>query len=201
MTAPERRLVSTVLWQRLDVPGIEHFRLSMEAGAAHLQGTVLVVHEGAPVRLDYVVTCSPGWETRVVTATVVAGDTTRGLELVADERRRWWAGGRELEGLAGSADVDVSLSPSTNTLPIRRLRLLDVPVGESCDVTAAWVRVPELRVEPLPQRYTRLADRRFRYESAAGAFRADLEVDALGLVVSYARVWRRVAVVPPAPGP
>jgi hypothetical protein len=78
----------------------------------------------------------------------------------------------------------------TNTLPIRRLA---PAIGESIDVTAAWVRFPELTLEPLPQRYTRLSERRYRYESNGGAFVAELEVDDAGLVITYEGGWERVA--------
>ena len=52
---------------------------------------------------------------------------------------------------------------------------------------------PELTIEPLPQRYLRLGERRYRYESAGGAFVAEIEVDDLGLVVSYEGGWERIA--------
>jgi hypothetical protein len=99
----------------------------------------------------------------------------------------------DLEALHGLTDVDLGFSPVTNTLPIRRL---DPAIGESVAVTAAWVRFPELTIEPLPQRYTRLAERRYRYESAGGAFVAEIEVDDLGLVTTYEGGWRRSAVSP-----
>ena len=60
-------------------------------------------------------------------------------------------------------------------------------------MTAVWVRFPELTIEPLPQRYGRLAERRYRYESAGGAFAAEIEVDDLGLVTTYEGGWRRIA--------
>ena len=95
-----------------------------------------------------------------------------------------------LPELAECIDADLGISPSTNTLPIRRLNLA---VGESRELTAAWVRFPELTVEPLAQRYTRLAERRYRYESTVSGFTAELEVDDLGLVISYENIWQRVA--------
>lgn len=60
-------------------------------------------------------------------------------------------------------------------------------------MTAVWVRFPELTIEPLPQRYTWLDERRYRYESAGGAFVAAIEVDELGLATEYEGGWRRVA--------
>jgi hypothetical protein len=58
-------------------------------------------------------------------------------------------------------------------------------------MTAAWVRFPELALEPLPQEYGRLAERRYRYSSAGGRFVAELEVDEQGLVTTYGRIWAR----------
>jgi hypothetical protein len=178
-------LTATLLWQRLDVPGLEYCRLWTEPDGYRFEGT-LIVNETQPWRVHYEVGCSPGWETRSAVIGLTDGETTRELRLSAEK------GG--LAGLAGCVDVDVSLTPATNTLPIRRLRLLDLDVGESREVTAAWVGFPELSVEPLPQRYTRVAARRFDYESGGGTFRAALEVDDAGLVVSYPPFWRRITI-------
>ena len=187
-------LAATVVWRRLDVVGTEFFQLSTDTDGPRLEGGIIAIHEGAPILVDYEIGCTRSWQTRHVALTAVSGETKRRLELRVDEHGRWWADKKELAGLAGCLDVDVSLSPSTNTLPIRRLGFLDLPIGESCDVTAAWIRFPQLTVEPLPQRYTRLAARRFHYASAGGAFTAELEVDDLGLVTSYPPFWERVTI-------
>lgn len=85
-------------------------------------------------------------------------------------------------------DIDLSVTPSTNTIPIRRLAL---DIGGSEEVIAAWVRFPELTVEPLRQLYTRLDAKRYRYESVRSGFAAELEVDDAGLVVTYPHLWQR----------
>ena len=42
-----------------------------------------------------------------------------------------------------------------------------------------------------PQRYTRLAERTYRFESLGGGFVRDIEVDEHGLVVTYPGLFRR----------
>jgi hypothetical protein len=64
--------------------------------------------------------------------------------------------------------------------------------GQSADVTAAWIRLPALTVEPLAQQYTRTGEHSYRYASRGGAFTADLTVDDFGLVVRYGEYWERV---------
>lgn len=146
--------------------------------------------DGRPVRASYVVTCDGAWRTRRVAVSVADGLVERSLRLDVDERQRWWRDGVELAELAGLLDVDLGITPATNTLPIRRL---GVAVGVGRDVTAVWVSAPALAIERLPQRYTRLDARHHRYESDAGRFVAELEVDELGLIVSYENGWERVA--------
>jgi hypothetical protein len=178
------------MWRRLDTPGLEHCRLTLEGTGPRLEGTVLLAEDGMPLRADYELDGSAEWETRVVLVTLRHGSTMRQLRLTVDGSRRWYRDGEELTGIRGCIDVDLSLTPSTNTLPICRLGL---SVGEASDVTAAWIRFPELRVEPLSQRYTRRTERLYGYESAGGTFASELEVDELGLIVAYPPLWQRVA--------
>src|SRR5712664_99467 len=42
---------------------------------------------------------------------------------------------------ANVCDIDLAVTPATNTLPIRRLNL---EVGQSQEVTAAWLKFPDL---------------------------------------------------------
>lgn len=87
-----------------------------------------------------------------------------------------------------AADADLESSPSTNTLPIRRLALAP---GDTRAVAAAWIRFPSLEVQRLDQSYERLDERRYRYRS--GLFTADLVVDDDAIVLQYGVNWKAVA--------
>lgn len=189
----EETLVRTLLWRRLDVAGLEEFRLFTGAGGPRLAGTILLAHEGTPLRVDYEIACTPAWVTRQVRVACLHRGAERRLELAVDDAGRWWRDGAELPALAGCADVDLSLTPATNTLSLRRLRL---EVGQSREVTAAWVLFPELTLQPLAQVYTRIAPGRLRYASATG-FTAEVELDELDLVVRYPPFWERAAASDP----
>jgi hypothetical protein len=181
-----------VFWQRTDVPGAELFRLAQSPDGVRLSGTILAAPEGAPLHVHYLVDCGPWFETRAVSVAVEGEGGRRMLALQVDTGV-WRRDGHVVPALAGCIDVDLGLSPSTNTLPIRRLGLLDLPLGTAREVTAAWIGFPGLELEALPQRYTRLDAGRFRYEGLASGFTAEIEVDEDGLVVEYPPAWRRVA--------
>lgn len=96
---------------------------------------------------------------------------------------------------ADAVDVDLGLCPLTNTMPIRRLGLLDRDVDEHL-LTMVWVDVPSLQVVPAEQRYSSrtVAGRRsVRYESELRDFRSDLDVDADGLIVRYPQLARSLS--------
>ncbi len=89
--------------------------------------------------------------------------------------------------------MDISQTPFTNTLPIRRLGL---GPGESAEISVAYVDGTQLQPWPEPQRYTCLEEggRRgglYRFLSLDGGFTADLPVDADGLVLDYPGLFKR----------
>ena len=97
------------------------------------------------------------------------------LALSVESRGTWRSWSQELRDIHGYADVDLAVTPPTNTLPIRRLNL---QVGSSESFIATWVKFPELTIQTLSQRYTRLGRNIYRYESNTG-FSAEIVVDDL----------------------
>lgn len=154
-----------------------------------LHGIVLAMPGELAMRIDYEVDVDFAWRTRQVSVALEFGDRRERAQLTCDPQARWTRDGIHLPALDSCVDVDLSVTPSTNTLPIRRLGLA---IGESSAVTAAWVRFPEFTIERLDQVYTRTGQRRYRYESGGGAFTAELEVDAAGVVLNYPPAWERV---------
>lgn len=172
------------------VEGESHERLRLEEGPLGVvaTSTVAASGEGKPFELRYVVACDRDWHTRRVNLELVG--TRRALVLEADGRGNWSdAEGRSLPHLAGALDVDVSATPFTNTLPIRRLGLQP---SQSRELQVAYVDVPTLLLDRRPQGYERLAEQRYRFRSLDSDFVRDLDVDGAGLVVHYPGLFRRV---------
>jgi hypothetical protein len=183
------RTPRTVVWHRQQQAGLEYCTLCPYENSWLLDGEVIIVHEDRPLHVRYRIGCSMAWETRAVLISLRSGSSEETLQLTVDTQHRWWNAGTELPDIRGCQDVDLSISPSTNTLPIRRLNL-GLNTGQ--DVTAAWIRFPDLIIEPLAQRYTRLTDNLYRYESGGGQFMREIEIDEAGLVTDYPGIWQRI---------
>ena len=173
-----------MLWQASD-GGSEVCVLECAGRGRRLRGTVLTHEAKQPIELRYAVTVDSAWATTDVEVLVAfAGADLREVA----ELGALWSGSERPSEYRDCVDVDLSFTPATNTLPIRRLAL---DVGEEAEIHVAWLVWPELDVRPVRQRYARLGKNRYRYTQ--DDFQAELVVDDEGLVLDYEGLWRAVA--------
>jgi hypothetical protein len=178
-----------VAWRRTDdVATDEHCTLTLRDSGLSLVGTVLGAEGGTPVRIEYRVLTDGAGLTTAVHVRDLRGFEQRTLTLERDAKGNWTVDGTKVRTLKGCTDVDLACSPSTNTLPIRRLR---IGIGASQTIKAAWVQFPDLAVVKAAQTYSRLDE--FTYRYASEGFEAELVVDDDGLVAAYAD-WQRTGV-------
>jgi hypothetical protein len=174
----------SVLWRNLETAGMERCTLDRSPEGWRLAGTTLLAADGHPREVRWTVLTDKQWRTVTVGAHDQTPESNRGLALKADGEGNWESGGEALTGLDGAIDVDLSWSPATNTLPIRRHQLA---VGEHAETTVAWIAFPGRDIRRVTQRYERIAPTTYRFTS--GEFAADLEVAGNGLVVEYPGYW------------
>ncbi len=178
--------VKIVRWREWDGPGIEHLELRERAGEV-LADSVVICSGQTPFAVRYRIECDTNWRVRSVTVDMIGSGRT--LVLASDGDGRWTRDGLPMPELGGVLDPDLTVTPFTNTLPIRRLRL---STGQSAEITTAFIEFPALTVVSNPQRYTCLEEgRRYLYESRASDFKRELEIGRDGLVVDYPDFWQR----------
>lgn len=112
------------------------------------------------------------------------------LQLISDGKGNWVDGaGTPLGQLQGCIDIDISGTPFTNTLPIRRSGLQpNVPRS----FYMAWVPLDTLLPIRDGQIYTRLDAGHVRYRAADGSFEQVLIIDEDGFVIDYPTLFQRL---------
>jgi uncharacterized protein len=176
-------------WRDWSGEGLEHLVLREGSDGVRADSAVVGAADGEPFAARYRILCDPGWRVRRLEVSLVGQD--QGLELSSDAAGHWAdRSGAPRPDFAAAIDVDLTATPFTNTLPIRRLGLLS---GQSETILVVYVQVPELTVTTERQRYTCLEPgRRYRFESVDSEFTREIDVDGDGLVVMYPGLFRRV---------
>ena len=173
-------------WQPDLGEGAEEFRFRATPGGYEARGTVAATLEGSPLNASYLVETDAAWVARHVFVDVTGRGT---LEILSDGAGHWRRSkGEALPELDGCIDPDISMTALTNTVAIRRLRS---NIGEATEINVAYILVPELSVRARPQRYTRLAERLWRFDGLDIDFTADITVDEQGFVIEYPGLVRR----------
>jgi hypothetical protein len=180
-----------ILGRRLDVPGHDAASLRLGSGGAVLSG-MAVFEEGGPTALAHAVHTDAAWRT---TEAHVRGWRNRealDLRLRRGDAGVWTLNDVTCPAVVGCVDLDLSFTPATNLLSLRRLAL--VP-GRSAEVRSTWLTWPEVRLTPLVQRYVRRGPMEYDYEAdlPGGLFRALLRVQPQGWVLDYGGLWRAEA--------
>lgn len=171
-----------LIWRGVEVDSLERARVSQGADVQ-----VESVIDSARGRYSYELRCAADWTFRSLHLEALAGHRALDLERSADGL--WTLDGVERADLAEAVDLDLAISPLTNTLPIRRL---DLGIDDEADIVAAYVSFPDLEILPDPQRYTRLDEDVYVYESLDSDFEAELTVDAAGFVLEYPGLFERL---------
>jgi hypothetical protein len=176
-------------WQDWSGRGIEHLVLNEGPNRIVADAAILGTIDDHVFAARYKILCDTYWRVKKVEITEIGSDLT--TELANDGVGNWVDGfGAAQPQLGNAIDIDISITPFTNTLPIRRLNLQR---GQSQEILAVYIQLPSIAITTDRQRYTCLeAGRRYRYESVDSDFTREIEVDAHGLVTTYSGLFRRV---------
>lgn len=184
------RVVARGAWRCIWRPGTDAATLSAVDDGWRLSGRGEMHFPEGLARIRYRIECSPRWEPRVAEIAVRTTSDRRRVTIRAEDGGEWTIRDYRNPDLRGCTDLDLSTTPSTNTLTLKRLSL---PVGGSAKVLAAWVTFPDIEAHAVVQHYTRVSEYHYRYEAPHNDFYGEFDVDDAGLVTEYPRSFERIA--------
>lgn len=174
-------------WTTWSGGGAEECRVAIGYTRIGVEADVVPPPEESP-SVRYALACDASWRVRRAAIEMVGSGGS--VVLVANGEGRWTDGeGMPLDALTGAIDIDIAVTPFTNTLPIRRLGL---GIGEEAVIDVAYVEPPSLAVARRPQLYRRIAESVYLFRSLDHDFEAEIGVDRDGLVTDYPGLFRRV---------
>jgi len=127
-------MTTTIMWQNKDQAdySIEYFSLTFEYGINTMKGTVILLLDQVPTLVNYEIVSDKYWKTRSIKISQQMSDNKNmNIDLRVSQDQNW----REydtytsshhstiIDFASGLYDVDLQVTPATNSLPINRLGL------------------------------------------------------------------------------
>ena len=171
-------------WRRIDRPGHDIARLYPAPAGWVLDGYAVFIENG-PTGVHYRVELGADYTT--IRASI---DGHRSGAVVRHHFERadstWMLDGRAVCGLDDLVHLDFGFTPSTN---FQQLRHAGLAIGEEAEIEAAWFDIGEHALVRLPQRYRRIAEDHYQYNSPTTGYESVLEMAPNGFVRVYPGLW------------
>lgn len=180
---------SNILWKSLYCHSLENCVICKHNDkGAEIESTIVGSCEGKLFSVNYRIVTDSRW--RMIAANIDTQLNGQKTQTVLEWRHgACFINGVHKELPAGTAFIDISLTPFTNTLPINNLQMR---VGEMQTIKVVYIDILGQKITPASQNYTRLTEDTYLFETEDHSFRAEIRVDANGIVLSYPQLFETV---------
>lgn len=176
--------IATADWRALDRVGEDSCRLARSTGGWLLVGHARFHDDDGFAALDYVVRCDNDWHTLSADVSGTHEDKTISLALHRKDED-WILNNVPQPQVSGAMDVDLSFTPATNLMPLRRLQ---AGTEQDLRARAAWLLYPSCELAPLDQVYA-VKGKEVSYKARQTSYKTRLTVDDSGFVTLYPGLW------------
>jgi uncharacterized protein len=177
-----------VVWEGTEWKSIECLNWKEENKEPIITSHITGYINNIPFGIHYMIELDPKWQTQHFLVSDL-NNPDNVIELYSDSKGKWFDRDEAVAPLEGCMDIDITLTPFTNSLPIRRL---DPAPGRRTMIEVVYIRIPEFTFEKVQQYYTNLGNHRYLFETGNGDFKAELEFDKNFMVTDYPELFKRI---------
>lgn len=183
-------MTANIIWKSAYYHSEEHCVCTQSAEGNTISSTIAGHVKQMKFEVTYTIDTNCEWETirTKITSSVNARISRWQLER---KESGWLLNDRPLQTPAGTKDIDISLTPFTNTLPVRRLVLKP---GDTRVIDVVFFDVLQETVMPVKQIYTCQSKGIYLFGTYERDFEALLRVNGEGLVEDYPGLFQMVGV-------
>lgn len=181
-----------ILWSGREYYSLENCITSTTSRGSRIVSVIIGKYAEAIYKIEYLIETNSNWQTTSVELKAWSENKFREINFKSDGMGTWTTHGKAVSDLNGCIDIDISLTPFTNTLPINRLQLQQ---NDSQEIKVIYFDILNDVIRSATQRYTRLSKAKYRFENVPNDFEAELEVDEYGFVIDYPELFVRSALV------
>jgi hypothetical protein len=181
---------TNLLWTGIEYFSLENCLVVRSDNGFEINSVIVGFYENKIYRVNYSIRTTPEWITRFAEISCRHGDRLQHIRLEGDGKGNWQRNRAWAPEFRGCIDIDIPLTPFTNTLPVNRLKLYD---DDTEKIKVIYLDLLHEEIKPVEQKYTRLSATEYHYENIPNDFEAVIRVDNDGLVVFYPELFTRKA--------
>ena len=160
---------ANILWKGIEYNSLENCLLTADDSGNWIESNIIGSYQRDIYHVEYRIHTNTFWET-------IYCELKTQVNGVKQQHR------------FENVEVDLPLTPFTNTLPIRRLKM---KIGQAREIVVLYLDVLTNEFRPVRQKYERLSDFQYKYENIPNDFEAVITVDKDGFVVDYPGLFLR----------
>jgi hypothetical protein len=181
---------TNILWTGCEYYSLENCLINESAAGVEISSVIIGHYEEKIYKVEYLIKTNANWETIFFEIISRVNNQTQTISGESDGKGNWSKAGEPLMQFNDCIDIDISLTPFTNTLPIRRLQLQPRKTRE---IQVLYCNLLKGQIMPVRQKYTYVSATEFHYENIPNDFEATIVVDESGFVVDYPSLFVRTA--------
>lgn len=179
---------TNILWTGREYYSLENCVISKTETGSEINSAIVGRYEQKIYRIEYLIKANDKWETTSFQLKTQVSNKREVLNYYSDGKGNWTKNGKPVNEFNDCIDIDIPLTPFTNTLPINRLKL---SIHESRQIKVLYLDLLNDEIKPVRQTYTRLSQNQYKYENVPNDFEAIITVDESGFVVDYPDLFVR----------
>jgi hypothetical protein len=175
--------LTKLVWTGLENATFEHCTIIRSPGNILVQSKIEGAVNNVHTVVEYELRLTNAWIVYDAELKVNLADQEQSVKLIHNKSGEWSDGELHiLPGLEDCMDIDISVTPFTNTLPVKRLCFKP---GESRELKMVYIDLPSFELKMSRQRYTWLGNNRFIYEGIDTGYRNEITFNPEGFVIQY----------------
>jgi len=178
---------NNILWSGIEYYSLENCIVETTPDSVMINSIIIGLYNETIYRVRYDIVLDNDWSTNSCIIEARINNQFKKIELVKD-RGSWFLNGKIHPEFDGCSDVDIPLTPLTNSLPINRLKL---NVGDEAKVDIIYIDLLEDAIKHVKQQYRRIKSDIFKYENIPNDFEAEIKLDSAGFVIDYPQLFKR----------
>lgn len=178
-----------ILWKAQEYPSLENCVITTSEKGFTIQSVIIGVEGNQIFKVEYLIKTDEHWHTMFFDIRARLANTVQNFCFQSDGNGHWTTNGKPAVEFIGCFDIDLPLTPFTNSLPINRLKLKE---QEQQQIKVIYLDLLDQQIRPLSQHYTRLSQSRYKYQNVPNDFEAVISVDESGFVIDYPGLFEMV---------